>query len=436
MAELTPYEQLLLELVNRARLNPNGEAARYGIRVNEDLPAGTLDSSVRQPLAPNALLADAALDHSNWMIDNNIFSHFGAGNSLPGDRIKAAGYVFSGTWNWGENVAWQGTTGTPNLEAFTLQLHRDLFLSPNHRFNILNGEFRELGTGIASGRFTSGGATYNSVMATENFALSGPAKFITGVAINDLDGDNFYDIGEAHGGVIVTVTHGGSPHGSDATASAGGYAVSFAGGSADVTFSGGGLPTGVTVSIEAGDQNAKVDLVNTQTVLSSATAELGAGAVNLVLLGAANIAATGNALANMICGNVGANVLNGMDGDDTLVGGYDGDILTGGAGRDTFDFNSRSESGRAWGTFDTVTDFTSSIDVIDLSTIDARTHVRGNQDFRWIGTKDFHHKAGELHYQRVGSNLVVSGDINGDGKADISIHLENVSGLSRGDFIL
>ena len=60
MAELTPYEQLLLELVNRARLNPNGEAARYGIHVNEDLPAGTLDSSVRQPLAPNSLLADAA----------------------------------------------------------------------------------------------------------------------------------------------------------------------------------------------------------------------------------------------------------------------------------------------------------------------------------------------------------------------------------------
>lgn len=436
MAELTPYDQLLLELVNRARLNPAGEAARFGIRVNQDLPAGTIAGGDRQPLAPNSLLSDAALGHSNWMLNNDVFSHFGSGNSLPGDRMEAAGYRFSGLWNWGENVAWRGTTGSVNLESFTQQLHRDLFLSPSHRFTMLNGEFREAGIAIASGRFSSGGATYNAVMATENFAVSGSQKFITGVAIYDADGDTFYDIGEAHAGVIVTVSQGEAQSNAGTTASAGGYAVAFTGGLVDVTFSGGGLANTVTVTIDAGNQNAKVDLVNSRTVLSSATAVLGDGAADLLLLGAANIDATGNAIANTLRGNAGMNVLRGLEGNDTLIGGNDGDLLTGGEGRDRFDFNARSDSGRAWGTFDTITDFASGVDIIDLYNIDARTNIGGNQAFRWIGSSDFHNKAGELRFQKAGSTIIVSGDLNGDGKADLSIHFENLSGIARGDFIL
>ena len=61
---------------------------------------------------------------------------------------------------------------------------------------MLKEEFREMGPGIAVGQFTQAGATYNTVMATENFAQAGDEVFVTGVAINDRDGDNFYDIGE------------------------------------------------------------------------------------------------------------------------------------------------------------------------------------------------------------------------------------------------
>ena len=39
MALQTDYEQLMLELVNRARLDPEGEAERYGIDLNENLAA-------------------------------------------------------------------------------------------------------------------------------------------------------------------------------------------------------------------------------------------------------------------------------------------------------------------------------------------------------------------------------------------------------------
>ena len=38
MANMTPQEQLMLELINRARMDPNAEAARYGIALNEGKP--------------------------------------------------------------------------------------------------------------------------------------------------------------------------------------------------------------------------------------------------------------------------------------------------------------------------------------------------------------------------------------------------------------
>jgi uncharacterized protein YkwD len=84
----------------------------------------------------------------------------------------------TGAWTWGENIAWQVTTGTPGLLAYTTDLHKNLFLSPGNRENILGGDFRELGTSVFSGPFTTG-TTYNAVMASENFATSGSKTFIT-----------------------------------------------------------------------------------------------------------------------------------------------------------------------------------------------------------------------------------------------------------------
>lgn len=431
MAALTAHEQLLLELVNRARLDPNGEAARLGISLNQGLAAGTLNGAVKQPLAPNVLLVDAARDHSDWMIANDVFSHTGAGGTDPGDRMTAAGYTFAGNWTWGENIAWSGTTGTPGLTSYTMQLHDNLFLSPCHRENILNGDFRELGTGISTGPFTSGGTTYNAVMATEDFAASGPDVFVTGVAINDADHDNFYDIGEAHAGVTVSIAAGGN----DTTAAAGGYAVAFAGGTAGVTFSGGGLASDVTVTIAAGAQNAKVDLVDAHEILSSASITLGAGAIDLVLLGIAGLRGTGNDVANIIRGNKGGNTIQGQGGNDFLVGGSGRDVLTGGTGGDKFDFNAASESGKTAALGDHVTDFHRGADRLDLSTIDARTGT-GNQAFTWIAANHFHHHAGELHYVKSGANVVVEGDTNGDGKADFQIQLDHLTALGKGDFIL
>ncbi|HCK85063.1 MAG TPA: heme peroxidase [Hyphomonadaceae bacterium] len=78
-----------------------------------------------------------------------------------------------------------------------------------------------------------------------------------------------------------------------------------------------------------------VDTDGDDTARSTGTVTLGAGVENLVLLGAAAINGTGNALANTITGNTGANVLNGDAGNDTFMGFAGADTIDGGADVDT-----------------------------------------------------------------------------------------------------
>ena len=59
--DFTAHDQLMLELVNRARMAPLEEAQRYGIDLNEGFDEGTISSEPTQPLAPNQILTDASL---------------------------------------------------------------------------------------------------------------------------------------------------------------------------------------------------------------------------------------------------------------------------------------------------------------------------------------------------------------------------------------
>src|SRR5262245_25217537 len=323
MAELTAHEQLLLELVNRARMDPVGEAARYGIDLNQGLPAGTIDSTPKQVLAPNANLATAAQNHSQWQLDTDTFSHTGSGGSSPGDRMHAAGYSFTGHWSWGENISWRGTTGTLNLTNNIYSHHEGLFKSAGHRENIL-GDFREVGIGVRTGVFQG----YNASMATEDFAKTGTGNFITGVAYFDANNDKFYSIGEGRGGVrldarllstgaTTTVT----------TASAGGYGTKLASGNYELTFSGGGVTAAMGVLVTLGSLNIKVDVVAADGIATNVSATLTGAGKGLTLLGVEDVDGTGNGQANQIAGNKGANELDGAGGADTLTGGTGNDVF-------------------------------------------------------------------------------------------------------------
>jgi Ca2+-binding RTX toxin-like protein len=71
-----------------------------------------------------------------------------------------------------------------------------------------------------------------------------------------------------------------------------------------------------------GDIITELAAGGTDTVQSDATFSLAALQVeNLILTGAGNINASGNALANVLTGNSGNNILNGSNGADTMAGG-------------------------------------------------------------------------------------------------------------------
>lgn len=134
-------------------------------------------------------------------------------------------------------------------------------------------------------------------------------------------------------------------------------------------------------------------------------------------------------------GGAGNDILKGGIGNDTLHGGAGADKLWSGAGADIFLFKSVAESKPS--AQDTIYDFSRvSGDVIDLKTIDADTKVAGNQAFKLIGSDDFHKKAGELRYEQKSNGTYIYGDINGDGKADLSIKVGALIDFVKGDFIL
>src|SRR5688572_3810169 len=103
----TAAEQYVVELINRARANPAAEAARLGISLNEGLPSGTISTAPKQPLAINPYITDAARKHTQYQLDTDTMTHTGPGGSSAKDRMAAAGYVFSGSYGYSENVAYR-----------------------------------------------------------------------------------------------------------------------------------------------------------------------------------------------------------------------------------------------------------------------------------------------------------------------------------------
>ncbi|MEO1198997.1 MAG: CAP domain-containing protein, partial [Pseudomonadota bacterium] len=348
MSNASAREQLLLELINRARLDPKAEAKRFGISLNDSLTPGTLNAKAKQPLAMNDLLLKAADGHSDWMLDKDLFQHEpGRGGSDPGDRITDEGYTLGPGSTWGENISWNGTSGNVNATQAIFTHHEGLFKSSGHRRNMLNDDFQEAGIGQKLGKFTSPttGTTWNASMTTEKFASDGSGDiFITGVFYRDKDGDEFYDVGEGQTG---TVRAAGD---SDRSGDAGGYALAIdPKKSQTVKLKAGGKEAVVKVDAQ---ENVKLDFVDGKEVYSSADTELVSGAKTAKLLGVANLDLDGSSSAEKLTGNKGNNDITGGGGKDRLFGksgnddlsGQKGnDVLKGGSGKDTLNGGSGND---------------------------------------------------------------------------------------------
>jgi uncharacterized protein YkwD len=263
-APSTALEQLSLERINRARLKPTGEAAIFGISLNEGVPAGQqISTAAKQALAMNATLTQTAREHSSDMLARNYFEHNTPEGVTPFDRMSAAGYLFSAA---GENLAWRGDTISIDEAATVEQEHADLFIDAGiadrgHRTNMLKAIFREVGVGTARGNFTSSGTVYDSLMQTQDYGDPvSDDTFVLGVIYTDANGDGRYDFGEGQANIAVTLagvtktTNAGGGYAFEVTAS-GTYTLQF----------GPGPSTSLTIT--AGSPNIKADLVNNTNIV-------------------------------------------------------------------------------------------------------------------------------------------------------------------------
>ena len=153
--------------------------------VNEERTSRGLDA-----LVLDKVLNASADAHSLWMLENNVFSHTGVGNSTPTERMTAEGFDLSGSWRTAENIAAQSERGDEGLFDDVYDLHLALMNSPGHRENILMPDLEVVGIGIQTGTYDYGSGKYYSVMVTQNFAMTGGQTTPDVVAQNARTPDN------------------------------------------------------------------------------------------------------------------------------------------------------------------------------------------------------------------------------------------------------
>lgn len=105
-----------------------------------DLTNDNRDDGSLRSLARNAALDRAAQLKANHMAENSYFAHFAPDGTSPWFFFGQAGYSFV---HAGENLAIHFVDSDDVVAAW--------MNSPTHRANILNGDFTEIGIGVAEG---------------------------------------------------------------------------------------------------------------------------------------------------------------------------------------------------------------------------------------------------------------------------------------------
>ncbi|NDW01324.1 DUF4214 domain-containing protein [Salipiger sp. PrR002] len=330
----TAFEQLMLEYINRARIDPQGEfaamiadaASGTAVQANITNALGyfgvDLDLFAEQlaeydpvaPLAWNSALAAAAEDHSQAMIDADMQGHQMDGEANLSTRIEAAGYdgwsrlnenVFAYTQDplhghAGFYIDWGAGTGGMQNPA-------------GHRNAILSGTVTEIGIGVLE---APDGLDVGPYVVTQDFGTRSEYQAqLLGVVIDDADGDDFYDIGEGLGGITVTATGASGTYTTTSWAS-GGYQMVLPSGVYELSFTGAGIDGAVSYTISMGSENLKVDAIADE---AQAVQE---EAVETVLRGSTGAEALNGSdgYDQVLIGNGGADTLTGASGDDTLIG--------------------------------------------------------------------------------------------------------------------
>ncbi|MGA1278512.1 MAG: CAP domain-containing protein [Candidatus Kapaibacteriota bacterium] len=269
----TVEEQYTLELINRARANPNAEGIRLVDTPDSDVQGAINFFSIskslvksqfstypsRPPLAFHPRLIECARGHSKDMRDNNFQSHSGSNGSTMTDRINKAAYT--GWSGIGENVFSYAQSMWHAHAGFNIDWGADNQVTLGHRQNIMNYTgtlFTEIGVGVLEDNNPS--TQVGRYIVTHNFGRRNDF-YITGVAYKDNNNNGFYDMGEGLPNVKIELSKGTF---FAVTSTSGGYAIPVTGltGSVTVTATGTGLGGVVTKTVSLQGQNVKVDITS------------------------------------------------------------------------------------------------------------------------------------------------------------------------------
>lgn len=392
-------------------IRPNEYTSHFadGGTITPPPPPPVIDTTILNgDAAANALLGTLAGETINGLGGNDTLGGAGGNDKLFGgegnDRLISG--LGNDLLDGGNGTDWAAFDGTPGATV-------DLRLSTAQN------------TGYGTDTFVnvenlSGGAGANTFtgndFANHFLGQGGDDRLVGNGGADTLDGGTGND--HLDGGAGGDVLSGGD--GNDTLViSTGNDAIT--GGTGSDTL----LVTGAT--------GATIDLRITTGQYTGYGTDTISGVEN-VTGGAANDRLTGDNAANILLGNGGADTLTGGIGADVLQGGAGRDSLFGGvdSDRDTFVFASAGDS-TVGKNRDIVSNFKSGTDVIDLHLIDANSGVASDQAFTYTGNSA---SARGVWYSVIKGDAIISIDTTGDARADMQIHVESVTSLSAGDFIL
>jgi serralysin len=352
---------------------------------------------------------------------NITFNHNGTMTAFESDNYTGSGSMISSTvdisadWITSDGGAFDGKTGIDSYgyQTYIHEIGHALGLGHQGPYN---------GSAVYSTNATYADDTWQysvmSYFAQDNYSGSSYRYVITPQMADIYAVDQIYGAAATRTGNTVYGFHDTAGSIFDFTAYSQAPALTIYDSGGNDTLDCSGYSAAQTIDLHPGSFSSVGGLVHNIGIATTTIIENAIG---------------GSGSDTLIANDLGC-TLTGGGGNDILIGGAGIDVMTGGGGADTFVFAAGGSSA-ASGKQDLITDFTSGVDHIDLSGIDAIAASSSYDLFRFMGTSAFDGTAGELDYF-YNSSLgvtVLQGDTNGDEIADFAIDLSGNVTISASD---
>ena len=341
---------------------------------------------------------------------NVSWSVAGSGANPAGAADFAGGILAGGTLSF---LAGQTS------QTITVLVAGDTLVEPNEDFQVI----------LAN---PTGGAALGVASATRSILGDDATLSIAAASANKPEGT-----GGSTGYTFTVSRAGGTAIAHSTGWSVAGIAGSGTAPASAADFAGGVFPAG-TVNFAAGEVSRTITLGVAADTLAEVNERFA-----VTLAGPSVGASLGTAVAQGII--LDDDTIYSTAADEDLVGSADADVFYLGGGLDTvaglggvdsFRFQP-SAIGAAASHATSMEDFSRAAgERLDLSRIDAIAATLANDAFSFIGTAAFGNVAGQLRWTDTGGELVVEGDVSGDGVADLTILLDAEAPVDANWFVL